>query len=991
MPTTDQQTARLLGVIAGAASFGERATASWLRPAPAPDDGVLQTRRDNWLQATAGGDENAFRELLRVRGIAPDAVHFCLRNVVATAESDLPAWARAVMSLWSFEPKGIKPLGTLTGRDVVGREIDLCPHLAPDAPWPHQRAFDALLGAAHELGSIDTLQLPGIEMRDGWLDVFALYPALARVLATLYVNWVASNAEMLERLGRDREILEESFAAGRSLGRLERCALGAGDPHAGGQTVTMLTFAGGETIVYKPKDLSIGAAFMEIVGNINDHGFDKPLRVRRIVPRGAYAWEEFVESKTCDDEAQVADYYFRMGAYARLLQLLEAVDFIGENIVACGDQPVLIDLETILSPRPAFHVTDSATDRLIAEKLRDSPVGIGLINAKIAGVPGRRPIDVGAMCAASTAETPFKQAVFRKPSNETGHIGWGYVNVALGTSTPTVGKRTVAPSDYFANVLDGYRAMARCLRDEACNHDVAEQVAAMGEMPARFLHRNTHIYARMLQESVTPDRLRNGISRELCLERLWRARLRTDTPPAIIQREIDELREMDFPMFFSLPGGDQVRFTDGGEVTRYFGRPAADRVLDRLRQLTTRSIERECDNLATLLHAVEPRARVARPPASGDAPRRSRDRWLEEAITIGDVILEQAVRAPGDGPAWIGLDYSPLRDTFALGRLRDDLLSGNCGLALVLIELYRATGSDRFRVTAEDILDGAAARLEVPSERPAGPRANGPVRFRPYYCGGFFGAGSQIHALLAGAQTLSAPRFTEPVAAWISSASPNVLCASSPADMISGMAGLLLVLTSGHAETVRSGPAAAALQRLCAAVAEGLAASRDADGSYPAPPYPTGARQIDNLPTTDLGIELALARHAPLADDNDDLSTSVPTDEEAATQRYFEGLEFLGAGSEAADLSVVPSAALIDGIEAAIGANSPDGDKESWRRAKLLGTELIRRHDDTGSWFPDVYAADHHNLSVITGISAVAHAFLRLYSNGSVPSVRLLG
>ena len=85
-----------------------------------------------------------------------------------------------------------------------------------------------------------------------------------------------------------------------------------------------LTFAGGQQVVYKPKDLRVSALFQDLLADLNESGLSPRLAVRTIIPRGRYAWEEFVTHSPCETESDVRDYYVRMGALARVLQLLGA-------------------------------------------------------------------------------------------------------------------------------------------------------------------------------------------------------------------------------------------------------------------------------------------------------------------------------------------------------------------------------------------------------------------------------------------------------------------------------------------------------------------------------------------------------------------------------------------------------------------------------------------------------------------------------------------
>nr|UAL14794.1 DUF4135 domain-containing protein [Bacillus paralicheniformis] len=62
-----------------------------------------------------------------------------------------------------------------------------------------------------------------------------------------------------------------------------------------------------------------------------------------------YGWQEFVPYEKCTHEDEVSRFYYRQGAYTALFYILGSSDFHAENIIAHGEYPVPIDLETLFS------------------------------------------------------------------------------------------------------------------------------------------------------------------------------------------------------------------------------------------------------------------------------------------------------------------------------------------------------------------------------------------------------------------------------------------------------------------------------------------------------------------------------------------------------------------------------------------------------------------------------------------------------------------
>ena len=104
-------------------------------------------------------------------------------------------------------------------------------------------------------------------------DFFLAHPVSARLIGVIVSQWVEGTAELVERLARDLPTLGDTFSCSNVVqGRVESIETDLSDPHRGGRTVAILTFASGEKLVYKPKDLRIDAAWSGLLGWLNDRG-----------------------------------------------------------------------------------------------------------------------------------------------------------------------------------------------------------------------------------------------------------------------------------------------------------------------------------------------------------------------------------------------------------------------------------------------------------------------------------------------------------------------------------------------------------------------------------------------------------------------------------------------------------------------------------------------------------------------------------------------
>ncbi len=122
-----------------------------------------------------------------------------------------------------------------------------------------------------------------------------------------------------------------------------------GDMHSGRQTVLVETE--NEKYIFKPRDYKTEEAFTHFCSKIAEMGlcaFSRPAAVIEILENGH---TQAVEENIITDDKGVSLYYKRAGMLLFFCYLFSSSDMHCENIIASGDMPVVIDLETLLSGR----------------------------------------------------------------------------------------------------------------------------------------------------------------------------------------------------------------------------------------------------------------------------------------------------------------------------------------------------------------------------------------------------------------------------------------------------------------------------------------------------------------------------------------------------------------------------------------------------------------------------------------------------------------
>ncbi|MBC3839212.1 DUF4135 domain-containing protein [Streptacidiphilus sp. 4-A2] len=210
------------------------------------------------------------------------------------------------------------------------------------------RVRGTLDGATPELRFADFVRRTA--SRAGLGALLTEYPVLARLLAQASDQAADAWSEILVRLAEDRAALVGTVFAGRDPGLLAEVRAGTGDRHQRGRTVTVLTFEHGSRAVLKPRPQAVHRHFNEAVHWLNSRLPGLDLRTLTVLERPGYGWVEHAAAAPCTDGAQVARFYRRLGALLALAHTLGGTDLHFENLIACADQPVLVDLETLFHP-----------------------------------------------------------------------------------------------------------------------------------------------------------------------------------------------------------------------------------------------------------------------------------------------------------------------------------------------------------------------------------------------------------------------------------------------------------------------------------------------------------------------------------------------------------------------------------------------------------------------------------------------------------------
>lgn len=666
--------------------------------------------------------------------------------------------------------------------------------------------------------------------RDGLDTLLREFPVFAALLGSTFTLWQAGSEELLRRVWADRHDLAARFSL-TPQHRLTSVSQGLSDPHRGGRAVAILRFTADETvtIVYKPKDMGVDAAYQEALADLNAHTALPPLRTLKVLTREGYGYMEWVSHRLCQSPAELEQFYGNAGRLLAVLHGLGCTDCHHENLIASGDQLLLIDTETLLEPDVPDHIGEASagtpppTPSLLQRRLQSSVLRSGLLPQWLVLGIGKRAVDISAL------------GVQPPRASERTEAGWLGVNsdgmlpgrvsrpAELPTSLP-VGIGAANPFQrHLEPFCDGFARQCEALRSQR-GRWLAEGgvLHRFRGLQRRIVLRPTRVYFTIQRQQLAPEALRTPFAQAMVLERLARGFLLAETRPLhwpVFAAEIRQMAQLDIPFFTHRIDGDALLLRDAdpqapagvpnqdqGDLPGFIRSSGLLAARKRLEALSPEEIAFQLRLIRGAAAARVSGTSQAAPPIpeaqvddvnASPTPTPPIDA-REAASRICRLLLRLAIADPGGEIEWLGTDLGDDGEGFCFGPVGATLYGGAIGIACLLHRL-RALGWELkpepkgARLAPEAV---SAAILQPLRELVAQPRGEGRLRWWRDQPLGLSGCGGLLLAL----RLLDEPDLA---GALVKAALPRVLRDDRQLDLIGGCAGLIGALLRDDSDEAR--------------------------------------------------------------------------------------------------------------------------------------------------------------------------------------------
>ncbi|MCM3155419.1 type 2 lanthipeptide synthetase LanM family protein [Priestia megaterium] len=545
------------------------------------------------------------------------------------------------------------------------------------------------------------------------------YPALARLLVERTLFFSNNLCFMIRNIVESYPSIQNLINISDPL-FVSNIKWGEGDSHDKGKSVAILEFNHTKNIVYKPKNLSIAQEFNQFLEWLNQSEPYFNFYVPQRISKNGYNFEEFISYNTCTSKDEVQFFYKSFGQLIGIAYLLCGNDFHYENLIAHGQYPVLIDVETLFQHIPPLSLGSNAFTKAKFENL-NSVLITGLVPFEVYGERDKKGNKGVQLSALNGDEQTIPYKVLKPTNIGSDEMAFEYQEhtITSAQNIPKLNNKKIVFQDYTSEIIKGFNELCEFILEdkEKCLKKIEE---IFKNSLVRNVIKGTQRYSDMLQFSYHPSCMTNIQEREKVLENLWAYPYHNKE---VVSHEISDLLVGDIPIFYNSINSTSLISSNGIEIKNVYDEPIIAKVYKRINKLTNQEIQKQSAFLTVSMGLynkcipVKNSSNGIKKKFKFNNFRINKEDLLEEAIKIGDELLANVIWSEDyKTVTWNDIQMENEQD-WMINPLRVDLYDGLAGIYLFFIHLSRLTKQNRFLKILEPIKNTLYSQL-VPSNIP---------------------------------------------------------------------------------------------------------------------------------------------------------------------------------------------------------------------------------------------------------------------------------
>ncbi|WP_418474246.1 type 2 lanthipeptide synthetase LanM family protein [Frisingicoccus sp.] len=419
--------------------------------------------------------------------------------------------------------------------------------------------------------------------------VFQQFPVLRCKIRETVENAVSYYTEVIEWFVKDREDI-----CGKLCPKAEKISEISGnfsDVHHRGKQVLKVGLNNGCDILFKPHSMEneqVCSRMLQWLG-------EKTGIWQMTYPFLSYpehSWSSIVAFKQCETENQLENYYMRLGVQLFLFYVIGTKDLHYENIIASGEYPVVIDLETLVNIR--YNRNRKTANEEIGYLLSQSVLYTGLLPFYYWNNEGKG-VDISGMNGGKGQQYPFKVPRIIEAGTSNMRVAYEYPVSGKTQNQAMLNGEFYAPFLYKIPFLKGFTDAYEAAIDY--REEFYHLIKKLQKTKSRYLVLDTQRYSMMLSSSWHPSLLVKEENRRKFFDLLWEGRRYSDRE--IVENEMESLARGDIPFFYYALNSRSLFTDDGKEIKGYFEETTMDILFQRLDRLDKSDMKRQCEFIET--------------------------------------------------------------------------------------------------------------------------------------------------------------------------------------------------------------------------------------------------------------------------------------------------------------------------------------------------------------------------------------------------------
>lgn len=615
-------------------------------------------------------------------------------------------------------------------------------------------------------------------------EIYSKYCVLTDLLISCIENTLYFVKEIINNYEMKVKEIESALNNGNSLGKIKFIEMGIGDTHKNGRSVVKVVFENGE-LIYKPRNIEIESSFNKFISIINDKHIPHFLDLKTVKHIGFenHGWFNLIYQKECQTIEEVESYYFRIGELLAIFYILGTTDLHSENIIAQGQYPIVIDLETLFSV--GFVDEDLINENItnyIANKISKSVRSAAILPMNIRNKKLNTKADLSGLSMCDKQLSPFKSQFLIDADKDTISVVSDFFVMDANNNSVKLDGNIMHSSEYLEFIISGFKTVY----DYICRHksEIINNVCDIfGNSEYRVLMRDTMTYSQLLTSSYHPDLLQSNFDRKIYFNRLY---LNTSKDfYDVVQSEYFEMLKGDIPLFnarTTSKGFYSTNFECGKEIV-------VDIALEKVESIINEMGEKDYlfqERIINYSYSDVYRNSIFKTNFCFDEyseDNLKKDEVLLKIEKLAEIIIDNSILIDNKSNrerSWLG--YIEVEKNFRqMSPVGINLYDGNTGIALFFAALYNITNNEKYRSYCNEILNPVKQYLK---------KFNAEVEIQNGFYNGYFGV---IYLLSVISKLINDKSYLELSNKLISSITLENI-SSNNFDILIGNAGALLTL-----------------------------------------------------------------------------------------------------------------------------------------------------------------------------------------------------